>query len=309
MRMMPKISPALTALLIFAGTDAFGAQTVTLPAWVCAHADAVFRGGFESTDSAVPHDPSMGSGGAYPGFKTAQVSVQGLGTQPYYLYVPTNYSPAHSWPLLLALHGAGGPGTADAAAKQVRGDWSGLATGLGVIVIAPVGTDNMGGGWIAPLSASNHPTDYDILAQVVTDVEATYNIERSRLYGWGYSAGGHVMHSLALNGYNATLNADSIAAYAVSAGVLAGWACRSLDDTQCQQQVLMPALRKVPVDIHVGNTDSLLSYAQADEGDFAATGWTLGSTLFYTVFSGGHIYTLTHLQQAWLSMCSNAVVP
>ena len=32
-------------------------------------------------------------------------------------------------------------------------------------------------------------------------------------------------------------------------------------------------------------------------------------TLFYTVFSGGHIYTLTHLQQAWLSMCPNAVTP
>jgi len=307
--MMPRISPLLAALLSVATADAFAGQTVSLPAWVCARPDAVFRGGFESADGAVPHDPSLGSGGAYPGFKTAQVSVPGLGTQPYYLYIPTNYSPAHSWPLLLALHGAGGPGTADAAAQQVRADWSGIAGGLGVIVVTPVGTDGMGGGWIAPLSATDHPTDYDILAKVVGNVEAAYNIERTRVYGWGYSAGGHVMHSLALNGYNATLNADSIAAYAVSAGVLAGWACRSLDDTQCQQQVLMPALRKVPVDIHVGNTDSLLSYAQADEADLAASGWTLGGTLFYTVFSGGHIYTLTHLQQAWLSMCSSAVTP
>jgi poly(3-hydroxybutyrate) depolymerase len=176
-------------------------------------------------------------------------------------------------------------------------------------VAAPVGTDYQGGGWIAPITVGDYPTDYDIFAQVFADAAAAYNVETTRRYGWGYSSGGHVMHSLALNGYNASVNADSIAAYSVSAGVLAGYACRNLSDSDCDTQVLMPAARKVPVDIHIGTTDPLLSYAQSDETDFGASGWSAGGTLFFTEFSGGHVYSLTDLQQGWLRMCGFAVVP
>ena len=296
-------------VLLLAHQTGRAAQTVTLPDWICKHPDTLFAGGFESGELALPSLPSHGSGGAYPGYVSRTITVPGMGTQPYYVYVPASYTPAHPMPLLLALHGAGGPGTADQYAQTVRLDWGALAYGFGLIVVAPVGTDDQGGGWVAPASASDAPSDYDIIAQVFDDVASAYNIETTRRYGWGYSAGGHVMHSLALNGYNATVNANTIAAYSVSAGVLAGWACRNLTATACEQQVLAPALRKVPVDIHIGNTDPLLSYATSDKSGFAAEGWTLGSTLYFTQFNGGHTYSSANLQQAWLNMCPNAVVP
>lgn len=301
--------PFAAALTLCACASAFAAQTVQLPAWVCARRDALFAGGFESGEPAVPHAPSFGSGGAAPGAVSRQINVPGLGTQPYYLFLPSDYTPSHAWPLLIALHGAGGPGTADSAARTVRDDWSTISSGLGVIVVAPVGTDTQGGGWVAPLVAGDAPTDYDIIAKALTDAEAAYNVETTRVYGWGYSAGGHVMHSLALNGYNATLNAGTIAAYSVSAGVLAKEACRGLSAAQCASQVLVPAARKVPVDIHIGSTDPLLSYAQSDDSGFAASGWSAGGNLFYTEFSGGHVYSITDLQQGWLHVCGFAVEP
>lgn len=303
------LRPYTAMFALLACPAAYAAQTALLPGWVCTRLDGVFAGGFESGESAVPHAPSLGSGGAYPGAVSRSVTVAGLGTQPYYLYLPSDYTPRHAWPLLLALHGAGGPGTADSAARTVRSDWGSIASGLGVIVAAPVGTDTQSGGWVAPLTLGDTPTDYDIIAKAVADAEAAYNVETSRVYGWGYSAGGHVMHSLALNGYNASVNAGTIAAYTVSAGVLKGEACRGLDATQCTNQVLVPAARKVPVDIHIGNTDPLLSYAQSDQAGFAASGWTAGGTLFYTEFSGGHVYSMTDLQQGWSNICGFAVVP
>ena len=177
------------------------------------------------------------------------------------------------------------------------------------MIVAPGGTDSQYGGWSAPVSASDHPTDYDIIAAVFNDVANAYNIETTRRYGWGFSAGGIVMYSLALNGYNAVVNADSLAAYSVSSGALVREACYGLTDTQCQQFVLQPAVRKVPVDIHAGTTDFMLSYALDDESSFAASGWVSGSTLFFTEFVGDHNYSLTDLQQAWTHLCPNAVVP
>ena len=54
------------------------AQSVTLPAWVCAHPDAIFASGFESGEIAVPHSPSNGSGGAV-GSVTRTLHIANLG--------------------------------------------------------------------------------------------------------------------------------------------------------------------------------------------------------------------------------------
>ncbi|MEO7063875.1 MAG: hypothetical protein ABI082_08930, partial [Dokdonella sp.] len=69
--------------------------------------------GFETGETPVVRIPSQGNGGAYPGNGARNVFVSGIGTQPYYLHLPINYTPKHSWPVMLALHGAGGPGTSD----------------------------------------------------------------------------------------------------------------------------------------------------------------------------------------------------
>lgn len=268
------------------------ASTVRLPPSACAPADAIFSDGFESV--SIPHNPSNGSGGAFPGNVTRIVSVPGVGSRSYYLYLPPAYTPTRAWPLLLALHGAGGAGTAPAAAQQVRSDWSYWADNKGFIVVAVVGNQAQGG-WGAP-------GDVAELSATLDDAFASYNVEQSRVYLWGYSAGAHYGHALALN------NTDYFAAYGVSAGSLEQYACT--DDATCAA-LLAGVQPKIPVDIHLGNGDLLyLTYgAGRDPIRFQNGGWVSGQNLFYTLFVGGHWYTIAHLGQIWNNICPFALGP
>ena len=306
-----RYSIAAMLALALVSIDACAAQGVVLPSWVCTYPDAVFVGGFETGEAAVVRIPSQGSGGAYPGDATRDVFVSGLGTQPYYLHLPSNYTPNHSWPVMLALHGAGGPGTSDRYARQVRSDWSPLADADGFIVAAPVGTDSQGGGWNAPAVNGSGPSDYNIIAAALADVGQAYNVEDTRMYAWGYSAGGEVLDDIVLTGW-AGLNANSFASYAVTGTALAGCPTYSV----VQSCVPANATRIIPLDIHIGDADPIYTqgYAGRDESAFLAAGWSLGTTLFYTVFTdgnppGGHIYTAAHLLQDWNHLCPNAVLP
>jgi poly(3-hydroxybutyrate) depolymerase len=299
--------------LAVCSSTAGAVSSVTLPAWACAHPDAIFVGGFETGQIAPPTNPSLGSGGT-KGSTTRQVHVTGLGggTQTYFLYVPTNYTPQHAWPLLLALHGYAPYGYAGLYASNVRDDWGGVAVAGKFIVVAPtadeVTYDNYGQPygvtWMVPPTAGAN--DYDLFAAIRADVEAAYNIERTRIYGWGFSAGAHVMHDLAVNTSSSAFNATTIAAYGVSAGDLYGQACSS--DSECG--LALAALpRKIPLDIHIGTSDPNYPYAQGDHTRFVTKGWSDGQTIFYTAFSGGHEYTATQLGEIWNNLCANAVIP
>ena len=300
--------------LIARATVAAAAQTVALPGWVCTHPDSIYVGGFEDGDATVPSDPSNGSGGA-TGSITRQVHVTGLGTgtQTYYLYVPTNYSPSRAWPILLVLHGTAP--YPDTYAATTRDDWIAAASAGEFIVAAPVahsvfynsGCNCDGVSWRVPPSGS--ATDYDEFAAIRADLEAAYNIERTRIYGWGFSAGGRVMHDLGVNTYSAAFNASTMAAYSVSSGDLAGLACQGLSDTLCNQ-ALDALPRKIPVDIHIGgNSDPNFSYAQADYTRFVAQGWTNTESIFYTSLNIGHMYEMSQLSDIWRNLCPNAVIP
>ncbi|MEO8802229.1 MAG: hypothetical protein ABI304_01000 [Rudaea sp.] len=306
-----RYSIAAMLALALASTDAGAAQGVVLPSWVCTYPDAIFVNGFQTGETAVVRIPSQGSGGAYPGDVTRNVFVSGLGTQPYYLHLPSNYTRNHSWPVMLALHGSGGPGTSDMYARQVRSDWSTLADAEGFIVAAPVGTDSQSGGWNAPAVNGSGPSDYDIIAAALADVGQAYDVEDTRIYAWGYSAGGEVLDDIVLTGW-VGLNANSFAGYAVTGTALAG--CPTYNTVQ--SCVPANAARIIPLDIHIGDSDQIYThgYASSDESAFLAAGWSLGTTLFYTVFTdgnppGGHTYTAAHLLQDWNHLCPNAVLP
>lgn len=301
----------IALLLALVAADAGAAQGVVLPAWVCAHPDAIFAAGFEFGEAAIPTAPSLGSGGKYAGDVTRHVQVSGLGLQAYYLHLPSHYIPNHAWPLVLALHGSGGPGTSTTYAQQVRTDWSALADTQGFIVVAPVGNDTLGGGWNAPDANGNGPSDYDVIAAVLANAKVAYNIEQTRVVGWGYSAGGEVLDDIILTGW-AGLNADSFAGYAVTGTALAG--CPQYNTVH--SCVPADAARIIPLDFHIGDADHIFTqgYASSDESAFLAAGWNLGTTLFYTVFTdgnppGGHTYTTADLQQVWTNLCPNAVIP
>jgi predicted esterase len=289
--------------------------TVSLPGWVCAYPDALFVGEFDD-GSTVPHDPSSGSGGTYPGKQTRTLQIAGLGsgTQNYYIYLPNDYTPSRSWPMIMVLHGVAPVG--DSSAMTTRDDWIAAASAGHFIVVAPVAdevTQCWNGvkyvpceSWLVPPTYG--PNDYDLFAAVRADMESAYNIERTRIYGWGFSAGAHVMHDLAINTYSAAFNASTMAAYAVSAGVLQGLACPGPTDAGCAS-LLASLPRRIPVDIHIGNTDPNYALAVADHALFLTQGWADDQTIHYVEFSGGHTYTIAQLTTIWNNICPNAVTP
>lgn len=282
------------------------ATTNRLPDWVCAHPDAIFVDGFEG-GVGITRLPSNGSGGATGSF-TRTVTVPGYGTRNVYVFIPASYNAARPMPLVLALHGqAGSASAAQTAAQAARNTWSGVASANGFIVIAPVAS-GASGGWIAPPLPPAAPglSDYTVFSAAISDIESAYNIDRSRRIGWGFSAGGHVMHDLALNPYAIDLTVDSFAGYSVSAGALEAFACSS--PSACDALVAA-APRKIPIDIHVGSSDSLLSYATNDRSRFLTHGWTASSNLWFTTFSGGHTYAAGQLAEAWANLCPFQVLP
>lgn len=271
--------------------------TGVLPAWVCAHPDAIHVHGFE-TQAARYSEPSGGSGGEFPGALSRTVSAIGVGLKPYHLYVPTSYSPSRPMPLVLALHGTGGPNTAPLGATTARDNWAIKAESGQFIVIAAIASGSQGG-WAVPPNSFN---DYSVFRAMLDDVKAAYNIDVTRIYGWGYSSGGHVMHDMMYGQYGSGLNIDVFAGYGVSAGVLAGLLCGNPPGAACSN-LLASQTRRIPLDIHIGTSDPLLSFAQDDYNRFIAAGWTANSTIWTRVFVGGHNYTATHLSEIWDHLC------
>jgi len=309
LRILAAIAAAGLALPVHAATS------VSLPGWECAHPDAVFVDEFDE-GSTVPHDPSNGNGGQFPGKQSRTVHVAGLGTgkQTYYLYLPADYTPTHSWPLLVVLHGVAPYGSQNSYASTTRDNWIAAATAGHFIVAAPVASkvyyDNnfqpYAVSWLVPPTSG--PSDYDMFAAIRDDLEGAYNIERTRIYGWGFSAGAHVMHDLAVNTYSDAFNASTMAAYGVSAGVLQGLACPGPTDAGCGP-LLQGLPRRIPVDIHIGISDQNYGQALADHALFLTQGWTDDATIHYVEFSGGHTYTVAQLSTIWNNICPNAVTP
>ncbi len=222
-------------------------------------------------------EPSNGMGGVFPGQQVRTV----LSTHDYYIYVPTSYQPSEAMPIIAVWHGAAGAGASAAAAQDMRLYWQSLAEAEGFIVVAQASTGAQGG-WVPG-------NDSQILAAIFNDMEASYNIERTRRYVWGFSAGRFVMHAIALN------SADYFAAYAVS-GAHLGIA---------SQLGIFPsgAVRQLPLVISVGQSDTHFQPALNDLQAFYQAGWVNDRTLWFDDFVGGHVLP-NHLPAlVWQHLC------
>jgi poly(3-hydroxybutyrate) depolymerase len=210
--------------------------------------------------------------------------------------------------MLVALAGAAGsPQAARAAAMTLRDQWGALAdAGASALVVVPVAGGSQGG-WIVPDFDGGGPSDYDVVAAAMADVEAAYNVERTRETAWGFSAGGDILHDLAINGWSG-IDADRLAGYAVIGAALS--LCPDYDFAPTCDPA--QAARRIPLDIHLGTDDPVAADPYDGDGDaarFLAAGWIDGVTLFQTRYAGGHAYTPTELAQAWSNLCPRAVVP
>lgn len=265
--------------------------TARLPGWVCGQGDTpLFFDDFEIGD-AIYHEPSHGSGGAYPGAQTRSVFIAGQ-MRSYYLQIPTGYPFAEPVPVLMVLHGGAGAGMAPTAAQGLRDIWSAQAQTGGFIVVAPVASGGQGG-WVPE-------QDYPMFQAILADVAAHYNIDTSRIHGWGFSAGGHVMHDLALHQYAGVPDIRTFAAYGVSAGLLQRLVCSPMGTCPA---VLGQLARKIPVDLRVGISDGYKGGVEDDHSAFLAAGWSTGSTLRYATFPAGHVVYPGHIADTWDFLC------
>jgi len=223
-----------------------------------------------------------GWGGDFPGSSTRTVSIAALGDVDYYVHACSDYDPLTASPLLLAFHGATLPGSAGQSAATVRDHWAQIADQYGFIVAAQPG-DNQTGGWIMDPALA-------LLNVMLADLFSSYNVDTSRIYLWGFSAGGHLVHALGLN------NANFFAAYSVASGVLGALAGESAPAA---------AARRIPLDIHIGILDPNYPFVAYDADLFLAAGWLLGQDLYYTEFYEGHTYAVPHLEAAWVNMAGH----
>lgn len=278
-----RLAFALAGLCPLAAASAAG--TTRLPDAACDPA-AIFAAGFDEGEGAVP-DPSGGSGGEVGGNLAETVAV-GDTIRPYLVRVPPDYEARRPTPVIVLLHGAAGPNTAMTSAYAVRELWAATADATGAILVAPVGSgDN--GSWVPG-------TDTAAIDAALDQIKARYDIDRNRIHLWGYSAGGHLAHGVALD------NSNFFAAYAVNAGVLAGYA-----GTDAPRL----ATRKLPYASYIGLEDYLLlPYAREDEVNFRANGWGEDDAHVYVEFVGGHEFpSKAQIAEIWEFLCPYALRP
>lgn len=290
----------MLAGLVLPAVLAAQTYTVRLPDAWCGGSDGLFADGFE-TGGVFSSDPSLGSGGAALGKVTGGFTSPSYGAQTYYLYLPPQYDPAQPAPLMVVLHGyAGSPFYASAAARTLRNAWITAADTYGFIIAAPVG-NSPHGSWLVP-------GDYETIDLMLGDLAQDYNIERNRISIWGFSAGGHVVWDMVLNGgSNASpLDATNLAAMATS-GANSQFACNN-NPVTCGSR-FAALQRKLPVDVHIGTNDPNYAWAADDQQRLLSSGWLAGDKLSFNIFVGGHTYTPAQVMQVGGFACRFAVQP
>jgi polyhydroxybutyrate depolymerase len=133
----------------------------------------------------------------------------------YLLYVPRSYDRAKPTPLVISLHTAMSWPSSSMAISQ----WNLVAEEHGFIVVYPEGTGRGPKSW--EMTGSETPSrmpDVIFISELIDKLEASYNIDKTRIYTNGMSNGGGMAFVL-----SCTLS-DRIAAVGlVSAGLYPEW--------------------------------------------------------------------------------------
>ena len=148
----------------------------------------------------------------------------------YYLYVPASVAAATQAPLLVLLHGSGSDG------RSMLHEWTQLADSEGIVLVAPNATSLAG--WRV---REDGPA---FLRDVVETVATQVNVNRRRVYLFGFSAG--AVHALTIG----AIESEYFAALAVFAG---SWRDRE------SSVALKFARRRIPVGLFIGDIDPLFS--------------------------------------------------
>lgn len=117
---------------------------------------------------------------------------------PFVVYLPTSYDAKTPMPAILLVHGAGGNGPA------FLETWREMADSRGIILVAPT----------LDLGADAETRVPVAFPRIMDQVKAEWNVDVTRRYLFGYSAGGYFVYDAAL------LSANYFAAAAIFASVI-----------------------------------------------------------------------------------------
>ncbi|MBI5763025.1 MAG: prolyl oligopeptidase family serine peptidase [Planctomycetes bacterium] len=120
-------------------------------------------------------------------------AVEGRTQKPYLLYVPSRYTPARTWPLLVLCHGTW---PYDTAQLQMR-EWALFAENQGIVVAAPTLSGAKGDMTPEPAKqiALQQQDEQTILA-MVAEVKGRYKIAEEQVFMTGWSAGSYaILHT------------------------------------------------------------------------------------------------------------------
>jgi polyhydroxybutyrate depolymerase len=104
------------------------------------------------------------------------------------LYVPKSYDPAKPSPLIISMHGAG----LWPAAHMEMSQWHRVAEEHGFLVVYPSGFRGVG----PRVWRMGSETDVRYISDLIDTLQASYNIDRTRIYADGLSNGGGMAFAL-----------------------------------------------------------------------------------------------------------------
>jgi polyhydroxybutyrate depolymerase len=110
----------------------------------------------------------------------------------YLLYVPKSYNRRAPTPLIISMHGAGLWG----AAQKETSRWNDLADKQGFIVVYPSGIGGKGVRIWRAEPGSGLTKDVRFISELIDTLEASYNIDSTRIYANGLSNGGGMSFAL-----------------------------------------------------------------------------------------------------------------
>jgi polyhydroxybutyrate depolymerase len=158
----------------------------------------------------------------------------------YIQYIPQNYNPNKSYPLVFVLHGF----TQNAQTIMNYSDFNRIADENNFIVVYPNGVNNA---WNTnygnPLPGGSTANDVGFILQLIDTLSSQFNINSSRIYSCGFSAGGFMSYRLACEASNHIKAVASVAGTISSQGL-----------SQCNPNKTIPILH-----IH-GTNDFVVNY-------------------------------------------------
>lgn len=159
-------------------------------------------------------------------------------TRDYKVYLPSTYTPGSSMPLVFVLHGF----TQTANTIMNVSGFNNVAEDNDFIVVYPQG---IGNAWNTNAGVPGGSTADDIgfIGALATEMHTLYNIDTTRIYSCGFSAGGYMSHRLAC---------ESLRCFAAIASVSGTMSTTAFND--CTPSRSYPVMQ-----IH-GTSDAIVNY-------------------------------------------------